>query len=251
MSKNIDLNLIQMLSQLGFSEKEASVYIALQIEGEVSAIQVSKDTQLHRQFVYNALASLKERGLVTQIGEVRSRWRAENPRKLIAHAEEQERQAAIAAEALLSLQQKKKGQEFEIVEGIKAYRSRVLDVIRDVPPKSTILMISGEGARYRKLAGEIVYKEWERIRIAKEIQFRIIGPESLKTSLAEATAKRKFIEYRTLPGLEENLVNTVTYSDRVDFEIYGEPHVTFSIKNRDVAESQRKFFEALWQMPII
>ena len=44
-------------------------------------------------------------------------------------------------------------------------------------------------------------------------------------------------------------MNTVIYPDaRVDFDIYGDPHITFSIKNADVAASQARFFEALWQM---
>src|SRR3989344_9491116 len=106
MSKNIDTNLIQELLALGFNAKEAEVYIALLRGGEMSAIKVSVITGLHRQFVYNALSALKERGLVVQIGTP-AKWRAQNPRKLIALAEEQEMRAAKAVEALLPLMNEK------------------------------------------------------------------------------------------------------------------------------------------------
>lgn len=247
MSKNIDLKLLQQLFSLGLSNKEAEVYIELLRGGEMSAIAASKATDLHRQFVYNALGSLKEKGLVQQIGEIRSKWRAENPRKLIAIAEEQESLAAKAAEALLALRPETAGQEVDLIEGTKAFRSRIIETMRRIPRNSTVRMITGEWERYFEQAGELVHAEWDRIRIAKGIHFRIIGPLSMREPMEEAAATRALTEYRTLSGLEKNLVNTVIYEDTVDFEIYGNPHVTFSIKNPDVALSQRNFFEALWE----
>ena len=246
MSVNLDLNILETLSSLGFSDKEARVYVGLLQGGEMSAIGVSKATELHRQFVYNALSSLKEKGLVIQIGTTRSKWRAENPRKLIAIAEERESRASKVSEQLLILAHAVH-QEFEVTEGSKAFRARILDTIRKIPRESTVFMICGEWKRYFSLAGEMVHVEWDRIRIAKGVKFRIIGPESMKQSMNQAAATRALTEYRTLSGLEENLVNTVIYTDRVDFDIYGSPHITFSIKNPDVAKSQQKFFETLWQ----
>ena len=82
MSKIIDLQLEKALLSLGLSGKEIQIYIELLQAGEMSAITLSKNVELHRQFVYNALLTLKEKGLVSQIGLVRSKWRAQNPRTL-------------------------------------------------------------------------------------------------------------------------------------------------------------------------
>ncbi len=94
--------------------------------------------------------------------------------------------------------------------------------------------------------GEASHLEWERVRLAKKIKFRIVGPRSFRTAMSREADGRALTEYRIFPGLEENLVNTVIFDDHVDFEIYGEPHLLMSIKNAEVAESQKKFFEALW-----
>jgi len=247
MSKNIDHNLFSTLASLGLNEKEAKVYITLLQKGEMGAIKISQIIGLHRQFVYNALSVLREKGLVVQLGTTRTIWKAQNPRRFIALAEEHERQAKQVVEELLALKEEKAGQEFEVAEGEKAFRSRIIATIRSVPHGSTVRMICGEWGRYFKHAGVEVHAEWDRIRIAKEIKFRILGPASLKGSMTDAVAKRALLEFRTLSGLEENLVNTVIYDDRVDFDIYGDPHVAFSIKNPEVAESQRRFFETLWQ----
>ncbi|MBI2054628.1 MAG: hypothetical protein HYT39_00820 [Candidatus Sungbacteria bacterium] len=247
MSKEIDLNLIKTLSNLGLGEKESKVYIELFRAGEMSAIKLSKATELHRQFVYNALSALKEKGLVLQISHAPAKWRAENPRKLIALAEERERLAAEAAEQLFALSNQKAGQEFTVTEGRKAFQDRIISTIKKLPKDSVVRMICGEWSKYFELAGETIHSGWDRIRISKGIKFRIIGPESLKQAMSHAATTRALTEYRTLAGLDKNLVNTIIYDDVVDFDIYGEPHITFSIRNLDVAKSQKHFFDALWK----
>lgn len=246
MSKNIDLNIEKGLLSLGFTGKEIPVYTRLVSDGKMSAIALSKATGLHRQFVYNALSSLVSKGLVIQVETKRAKWKAENPRKLITIAEEMEKIATEASHSLMMLMQQESGQEFSITEGSKAFRSRLIDTIKKIPKDTAIFMICGEWQRYFDQAGEFVHAQWDRIRISRNIRLMMIGPDSLKLSMNLAAAKRELIEYRTMQGLEKNIVNTVIYEDRVDFEIYGTPHLTFSIKNPEVARSQKDFFEALW-----
>ncbi len=247
MSINLDYNIAEELAAFGLNEKESAVYLELLRGGEMSAISVSKAIGLHRQFVYNALAVLKAKGLVLQIGEARSVWRAVNPRKFMALAEEQELRAAKLSEQLLAVMAQKAGQEFEVTEGTNAFRIRSVENMRQAPHNSTCLMVCGAWDKYFEQIGERAHLEWERVRLAKGIRFRIIGPKSFRTAMSREANDRALTDYRIFPGLEENLVNIVTFADHVDFEIYGEPHLTFSIKNFEVAESQRRFFEALWE----
>lgn len=247
MSINFDLNLLSDLDKIGLSDKEAKTYIGLLEGGEMSAITLSRNLGLHRQFVYTALASLKERGLVLQIGTERSRWRAQSPRKLISVAEEQTIRTGRAVEQLLALKEEKAGQEFEVTEGRASFRARQIASIRKAPHKSTVRMICGEWHRYFAQAGDM-HEEWDRIRLAKEINFSVIGPESLRLSMNEEAAVRGNATYRVLPGLKENLVNTLIYEEEVVTEMYGEPHITFSIQNPDITKSQKDFFETLWNL---
>jgi sugar-specific transcriptional regulator TrmB len=246
MSKEIDLNIAKELADFGLNDKEALIYMELLRGGEASAIALSKATELHRQFVYNALSALKERGLVLQIGEKRARWRAQSPRKFIALAEEQELRATKLSESLFSLMQQKGGQEFEVTEGNAAFRVRSVDSVRKAPHGSTILMITGQWEKYFQQAGLQMHAEWDKVRLAKEIKFRMIGPRSMRPAMSREASERALTEYRIFPGLEENLVNTVIFDNHIDFEIYGDPHLTFSIKNPEVTESQKRFFNALW-----
>lgn len=244
MSIILDSQIQKTLDGLGLNEKESAVYCFLLQRGESSAITVSRGVELHRQFVYNALNALKGKGLVAQIGTTRSKWRVHNPRRFIAIAEEKQLLAQKAVDSLLALAQKKDGQEFEVIEGTQAYRARLLSTIVEMPRDSVVCLICGEWYRYFELAGEKGHAEWERVRLSKGITFRVIGPASLAKAIEHSA--RNDLEYRTLPQLDKNLVNTVIYDDRVDFDIYGEPHVTFTIKNPEIAASQRRFFNLLW-----
>lgn len=246
MSINIDPVLQKTLDGLGLNEKESAVYCFLLQRGESSAITVSRGVELHRQFVYNALHSLGEKGLVAQTGTTRSKWRANNPRRFIAIAEEKQLLAIRAVDGLLALAHQKEGQEFEVIEGVQAYRARLLNTVIEMPRESVVCLVCGEWNRYFELAGEKGHEAWERARLSKGITFRVIGPSSLAKAI-EGSA-RNDMEYRTLKHLDQNLVNTVIYSDRVDFDIYGEPHVTFTIKNPEIAASQRRFFDLLWSV---
>lgn len=248
MSKNIDLNILSGLEELGLSTKEAQVYAHLVVEGEMSAIALSHATNLHRQFIYNALEVLQEQGFVMKVGDTRAKWRALSPRRLVARAEEREQKALAVSEMLLALQSTHAGQEFEIVEGTAAFRQRLSTYLRKVPRDSELLMLSSAWDKYFEHAGDRAHAEWDRLRIAKGIMFRIIGPESMRVSMEGARTGRKLVEYRVFNGLDNGLVNTVIYGNTVDYEIYGDPHLTFSITNEAIANSQRNFFEALWKM---
>jgi predicted DNA-binding transcriptional regulator len=246
MSKDLDLNLLNDLQKIGLSDKEAMVYMLLLTREQMSPIALSRELALHRQYVYNALASLRERGLVVPSGTRKARWKAQSPRKLIVAIEEQASRTERTVEQLMALQGEKKGQEFEVAEGIAAFRALQLASIRKAPPKSVVSMICGEWDMYFERAGAM-HAEWDAIRIAKEIPFRMIGPESLAREM-DKSAAGAITEYRTLPHLGKNLVNTMIYDNEVVTEVYGQPHLTFSVTNMEVATSQRNFFEALWNL---
>lgn len=248
MSKNIDLSLASSLEALGLTDKEALVYLALVQSREVSAVTIAKLTGLHRQFVYNALATLLEKELVLKLGtSARALWRAQTPRKFIALAEEAERRAQRVTTELLALVEKGAGQEFSVTEGIRAFRDRLLDTMRAQRPDSTILMLCGQWDRYFAHIGTHTHEQWEKLRLKKNISFRIIGPRVLHSELKDDSLVRPLTSYRVFPGLEENMVNTVIYPDRIDYEIYSDTHLTFSLKEPAVVASQARFFEALWQ----
>ena len=71
MSKNLDDNknkeLLVHLEQLGLSDKEARVYLALLPRQDTGTSNLIRATGLHGQFVYAALDRLEELGLAKHV----------------------------------------------------------------------------------------------------------------------------------------------------------------------------------------
>lgn len=84
MTKKATLN-FDPLYELGFSESEVSVYLAMIDHGALTAQEIVRYTQGKRPTVYYALRQLEEKGLIHKTGtQAVERFQAEPPVKLLA-----------------------------------------------------------------------------------------------------------------------------------------------------------------------
>src|SRR4051812_48391125 len=74
----------QIKTNLGFSEKKATVFLALLQLGETNVIEIARNAKLKRTTVYNILPELVEEGLiaVTSIGK-HKRYFVTDPRIIL------------------------------------------------------------------------------------------------------------------------------------------------------------------------
>jgi len=73
----------KVLQNLGLSEKEAQVYLALLELGKSTVVQIAKQAQIKRPTTYLVLDSLKQKGLVSEIPEKsRTLYAPESPEAL-------------------------------------------------------------------------------------------------------------------------------------------------------------------------
>ena len=57
------------LVELGLSKSEADIYLALIKFGKSTTTALTKQTGIHRTYIYDILEKLKEKGLISQIRE--------------------------------------------------------------------------------------------------------------------------------------------------------------------------------------
>lgn len=127
-------NLEHDLARLGFSDKEAAVYLAALELGNAGANEIARRSDINRATVYTVLDNLASKSLVTQVtqnGE--RRFVAESPSRIITllHLQEEEikDRSRLAHDLLPSLQAfynasfaKPKIRYIEGVEGLRAMR---------------------------------------------------------------------------------------------------------------------------------
>ena len=134
------------LTHLGLVSKEASVYLALLQLGVTGSSRIMGTTSLHGQFVYQALASLEEKGLVQHvIQNGRKKFSAKPPSVLVSLIEQQKREAESVATSLERVLTLSTPQQFEVFQGQESFVVHESDLLRHAPKDATILVLGGSG----------------------------------------------------------------------------------------------------------
>src|SRR3989344_3103311 len=193
--------LIKNLEKLGLTEKEARIYLYL-IERtvEVGSSKIVTATKLHGQYVYVALESLENKGLIKHaIKNNRKKWNANPPVRLESLVEEKRMIAHEVRDSRGNLFARQHEQDFEIYQGEDQFIINELQMIQEAETNSFIDIIGGEGSTFAKLLGEN-RELYNKESVAKNIAVRFIGTEEQRGYL-EATKKfRVHFDFRIMPG---------------------------------------------------
>ena len=253
LSKNIDNNIIpedvlSYLKQLGLSDKESSVYYTLLKVGDVGTSKISKETGLHIQFIYNALAVLIEKGLVDKYTQKkRTKFSAKNPRVFYEKIEKEKKTVDLLSTAVEnSLSSVLDSKSVEIFRGREAFLENETSFIRDMPVGSELLVIGGPSDEHVNNIGPY-YTQYEYLRNKKDIIVRYIGTESQKSYLTKSADTRKNFVYKYLPGKYNGVMNiSILTGVAVTIYVFQDPISTIIIRNKKIIDSYVEFFETLW-----
>lgn len=256
MSKNIDeiknKDLLNKLQELGLSEKEAAVYLALLPRKDTGTTKLIRATGLHGQFVYAALAKLEDLGLAKHsIQGGRKKFSANTPNRLMSLVEEKRLAAQAVAKELQSRFAGKHEQDFEVYQGDGAFMAHQLELLKLVPDGSTLEVVGSENERYSETFRESgLWNEFERIWIEKKIHFRYLGTEAQRERLREREKNEPNLEYRILPGLSLGQISIEIRPGNVTFAVYGDTLLDLTLTGKEIADGYRGFFNAVWALAI-
>ena len=252
MSEIIDIQekdeILESLKTLGLSWKESLVYLSLISLGEAGTSAISSDTKLHRQFVYDTLATLEEKDLVGHsVIRGRKRFFSNGPSRL-SQMFEQKKQLA---DVLVSKIEKKflpvDIQQFEIYRGQESVTANELVILKSLKKDSKILVLGGAGDQYSDTLGKY-FIEYEYQRSKKNAEVLYLGSASQMKYLIESKENRKLFSYRVLPTVLTGELTMSIYEDRVCFEMFGNPVAVFVVKSKKIAKSYYDFFMGLWEI---
>jgi sugar-specific transcriptional regulator TrmB len=167
------------LKEIGLSEKEALVYLAL-LEGDgFSILELAKKTKINRTTIYPIIKSLSEKGLVSETTvNTKINYQAESPERLETYLEKQkillEENSKKIKDIIPQLKsvQREMGEKpvvryFEGKEGIASANE---DLFKDPDPEEKSYMI------YSKDLVDEVFKKEETLKFkSKRIDKKIIG----------------------------------------------------------------------------
>ncbi|MBX4200500.1 TrmB family transcriptional regulator [Candidatus Parcubacteria bacterium] len=200
------MEVIPILKQLGFSDKEIKIYLVLLEQGPSSVRTLASFSKINRGTTYDILKSLKEGGLVSYYHkDTKQFFVAENPAALqktlaqkIENLESVKKELTDAIPELTSLFNKSPDKPvvkyYEGFAGLKAVLSDVLEITESSKEKN-YSVFSSEAIR------EYIYKafpDFTKQRIKRKIRIKSIGIGH-KGSVAELAEKKSLSVKKSSP----------------------------------------------------
>jgi len=232
--------------QAGLSGKAAGVYVtALEAGTALSPKALVLKSRLHRQYVYDALFELEERGLMIRVGDGRTvKYQAASPDRLLQDAEKKRIETLGSVQALMKLYDRSPAGIVEVIRGSDACIESEFAMLYAVEKGDWLDIVGGAGMNFVKLfQGRL--EEWEALRKEKKVLLRYIGcGEDVVHNQKHSMIKN---ESRSIAGIGD-IVNVCIRPDSVSFNIYEPEIVTVRVRSREAVVSQRALFEVLWNV---
>lgn len=249
---NCHMDILQVLQQLGLSEKEVSVYLALIKTGLANAATIAREAGLARQTTYSLLDGLTVKQFVQQSDKKGVRQFYADPNQLVKlinqRKEELETHKRVVEEELPKLLAKSRRaralpivQYYEGTEGLKRLFENILERYK----KGKLRIFRGYGINqfYEGMEDFLKYFVVERHRYGVDSKIFIanapdaFGVEDSGASLGRSFKRLDIEEQQAAVYMVGNAVYLFSYKDNVGV----------MIENQAIAQYLKDTFDIFWE----
>lgn len=247
-------HLIEPLRNLGLSEKEAKIYLALLQLGPSTPYQIAKKAELKRPTAYVIAEELVEKGLIVHVpGESPKKYIARTPDSFFADAEGKLQKAKSALPELRSLQKGISTEKPSILyfEGVGGVEQALMYRIKEYHGGEILAFLSDpEFADASLLPATLAFNEY---RDRHGIKVRGFATDSKE--LREMGFEKFFnLKDPKHASIDAKILPKDLYSSNASFEFYPDfvKIIFFAtaqsviIESPIVARAMRQIFELLW-----
>jgi len=244
-------DLLSILRNIGFDEKESCLYLAGLQLGSAPASEYARVCNLNRITSYNTLENLVKRGLFTLEKKLRGKSYAPvKPEHLVVEAEKHLVSLSKALPELMSLQKAKYRKPhvrfFEGWDGVKRMYEDTLTSTSELLNFANSAVVRAHWPAYDE--------EYVEERVMRGIPLRGIAPNDAAGKHVHGEDKAKRREIRLVPATEFDFTNEINVYDHkvaicsFDSDLKGNTDVFgIIIESKEVAETQRQIFEMAWR----
>lgn len=229
--------MINELKEAGLTDNESKVYLALLDLGPSLAGQISRKTGLHRRTVYDTTEMLIKKGLIGFITNNNRRvFSASNPNRILEIINEKQNLLKPIIENLQarfsSVKEKEETNFFKGKEGLKT-------IFEDQLNSKEILILGASPKAYEVL--QFYFKWYDKTRKEKKIKARIIAQD-------RKIKKIPLAEIKYLPEKYSNPVAVNIYQDKTAIILWAKEPIAILIKNQEITQGYKNYFELLWKI---
>jgi len=236
------------LTDIGLTQNESKVYMALMDNGALSVNRIYEETGVYRRNIYDILNKLISKGLATFVIENKKKvFQATDPKRILTFLEEQrtiaEEKEKLAREKLPELE-KKFGRKTPAIEA-EIYRGYegIKTIWEDTLKYKEVMFIGSGGFGYQKMPRYWIAFNKRRLKAGSK--WKQLAIEELRAS---PMIKEKLIETKFLPKELTGPPNVIwIYGNKIVNILWINMPIAFVVNNREIAESYRKYFNFLWR----
>jgi sugar-specific transcriptional regulator TrmB len=234
---------VSILEDIGLSNAEIKVYIALLELGTSTAGPILDRSGLQSSVVFMTLNKLVDKGFVSFIKEgTRKHYQASNPNHIVDYInEKKERFEEVLPELLLKQETAKEKPEVVVFRNIRGVKELLMELLNSGGNEHHTFGSTGDSL----MLGEAWWVRYHNMRVEKGIKAQLLFNESLKKWKAEFRYGKCEVRYTT-EGFEP-LTETIIRNNKIGIIIWTEKPIGILIENSIAAKSYDQFFNIIWK----
>jgi|APSaa5957512576_1039674.scaffolds.fasta_scaffold00031_15 HTH-type transcriptional regulator, sugar sensing transcriptional regulator len=229
---------IENLQKAGLPRNEAKVYLELLKQGELSANELSKKLGMDRTLTYGVINNLIEKGLINYIKrENKKIFRAEPPENLLNPLRKKRIFIKDLIKGLSKIKEKKDSDyEVKIYEGGDGFRT----ILRGIQKNKEYCSFGATGRAYDQI--------YEFAPIAKKLDKEGFTSRSIAHPKHKNHPMTKFKNQKFRYLDIESEATTIITGDYVSIHFLKNKPLLIMIKNKEIADTYRNYFNYLWKI---
>ena len=242
MNKNI-------LKILGLTDNEVKVYLSVLQLGTCSGTGIRKHTKISNSQVYSALDTLINNGLITYEKRASGKkYTALDPSVIKKIIEKRNKAIEESIPYLKNLQNKNlSSTETAIFEGLSGFKNAMINLAEECPRNETLFIIGFSNQAYKNKQLAHILRDVNKISKQKDHKFKMIldNPENkfFKQRSEEGLSEIKFMRR----GFKSPAAIDI-FKDYVYILLWDEHPYAIRIKNKNIADGFKTYFDFLWNM---
>ncbi len=237
------MNIKEKLIEIGFSNNEVEIYIALIDYGTLSVGKIVKITGIQKSSCYLAINSLLHKGVISsvKVGNV-AHYSAENPKNIIDYIDEKKNRIKDSIDELEKRFKKDKKVQGSVSHfiGEKGIKTIFNDILREGKDND---VFGSEGQLSDRMP--IFVKQYMRIQDEKKMKVRNLVGHGRKRKYSKGTSY-KYVDKE----IKSNVVTNI-YGDKIAIIIWDDEPEGVIIENSIAAKAYKNYFEFMWNNAIL
>ena len=236
----------EIFKELGFTERETKVYLALLELGLTKVGPITAKTKLQHSKIYETLDRLIEKGLASYIIISKTKhFQASAPQEILNLLEERKRKFKDIIEGLELKRKYSQSKQVAIVhEGFKSFKALFNHIAEELKRGDSYWAFAFKN-EYNQPAPSLFLKKFHQHLEEKEIDDRLIGHVSVKTAIKNVFEGNKKTKLRFTKN--DTPLGVIIITNKVIHLMWGERPTAIEITSEQIYQQYKMFFTEQWE----